>query len=289
MRYTLVGHVSKDIVPSAPKGFLWGGTVTYSGQVVAQLGADVSVFTCAEEATDLRNIDTRLKWHFAPSNTTTTFVNMYDQMGNRHQTWSARARNIILSEFPELDPAPDIIHLAPVAVEISLEEIETFAQKYPESWLVSTPQGWMRRFDQDGHVYPIDWEHAEAMLSYMKAAVFSQEDIGERPELARSYARKSGIPIVYTKGAEGAILFQGNEQIVINAIPAQVADPTGAGDVIAATFFIRYFETGDPLEAVIWGTAAASIGIEHVGATGLPTLAQIEERLSQWPEKDRLG
>lgn len=288
MRYTLVGHVSKDLVPSAPEGFLWGGTVTYSGRVVVQLGANASILTCAEETVDLSPIDPRLTWHVSASPITTTFVNIYDEMGNRQQISPQRAKNIALNDFSVLNPPPDIIHFAPLTNEIPLAEIKAFAEKYPDSWLVATPQGWMRRFDEQNHVQRINWEYAEQMLPYFKAVVFSHEDIDHRADLARSYSQKSGVPVVYTQGINGAILFHGEEKIVVNAIPSQVADPTGAGDIIAAAFFMQYFETGDLLDAVFWGTAAASIGIEHVGATGLPTPTQIEARLSEWDEKDRI-
>lgn len=288
MQYTLVGHVSKDLVPSAPEGFLWGGTVTYGGRVVAQLGADVSILTCAEKQFDLNAIDSRLTWHVSVSPATTTFINNYDDFGHRHQMCLARADSISLQDFPDIQPVPDIIHLAPVMDEIPLAEVEAFAQKYPDSWLVATPQGWMRRITDDQKVERINWEYAEAMLPYLKAVVFSNEDIQHQDELAKTYAQY-GIPVLYTRGADGAILFQGNEKVVINAIPSQVVDPTGAGDMIGGAFFVHYFETGDPVEAAIWGTAAASIGIEHMGATGLPSRQAIEARLNQWDASQRFG
>ncbi len=288
MRYTLVGHVTKDIAPTAPEGFLWGGTVTYSGRVVAQLGAEVSILTTGEESANLRALDPRLNWHISESPVTTTFENIYDAVGNRQQTCPLRAKNINLNDFPDLEPAPDIIHLSPLTNEISLETIQAFAEKYPDSWLVATPQGWMRAFDEQNHVQHINWPDAEAMLPYFKAVVFSQEDINNQEDLARSYSQKTGIPVIYTSGIDGAIIFHGEEKIVVNAMPSQVVDPTGAGDIIAAAFFIRYFETGDLLDAVFYGTAAASIGIEHVGATGLPTRSAIEERLSQWDSSQRI-
>lgn len=289
MRYTLVGHVTKDITPTAPEGFLWGGTVTYSGRVVAQLGGDVSILTTGEENAALRALDPRLNWHISESAKTTTFENIYDAVGNRQQTCPIRAKDIQADDFPRLEPAPDIIHFAPLTNEISLQTIQTFAEKYPDSWLVATPQGWMRGFDKQNNVYHIDWPDAEAMLPYFKAVVFSQEDINNQEDLARRYSQNTGIPVIYTSGIDGATIFQGTKRTVVNAIPSQAIDPTGAGDIIAAAFFIRYFETGDLLDAVFWGTAAASIGIEHIGATGLPTRADIENRLSEWDPSQRLG
>ena len=55
----------------------------------------------------------------------------------------------------------------------------------------------------------------------------------------------------------------------VPSLPRPEVDPTGAGDVFAAAFLVRYQETGDPLEAAAFAACAASCVVEGVGATTL--------------------
>ena len=57
-------------------------------------------------------------------------------------------------------------------------------------------------------------------------------------------------------------------------------DPTGAGDVFAAAFLVRYQETGDPLEAAAFGACAASCAVEGVGASTLGDRDEVLRRLA---------
>jgi sugar/nucleoside kinase (ribokinase family) len=62
-------------------------------------------------------------------------------------------------------------------------------------------------------------------------------------------------------------------------------DPTGAGDVFAAAFLVRYHESGNPLEAAAFAACAASCVVEGVGAS---TLGDREEVLRRVALRDRL-
>ena len=72
---------------------------------------------------------------------------------------------------------------------------------------------------------------------------------------------------------------------VIPGFPRQEVDPTGAGDVFAAAFLMRYQETGDPSEAAVFACCAASCVVEGLGTSTLGDRAEIERRLEQ---RDRL-
>ena len=71
------------------------------------------------------------------------------------------------------------------------------------------------------------------------------------------------------------------------ALPRTEVDPTGAGDVFAAAFLVRYQETGDPLEAAAFGACAASCAVEGVGTSTLGDRAEVEQRLEQRLAPDR--
>ena len=54
-------------------------------------------------------------------------------------------------------------------------------------------------------------------------------------------------------------------------------DATGAGDIFAAAFFVRYLRTRDPWEATRFATLLASHSVARVGLNGIPTTAEIEQ------------
>ncbi|PJF43239.1 MAG: hypothetical protein CUN55_09095 [Phototrophicales bacterium] len=269
MHYVVIGHPCQDIIPT---GYAWGGGVIYSGLTAYQLGATVSVITRCQLHPDL---DPRLHWHIIPDTTTTIFENRYDPLsGERQQFMHARAGDIDISELSKRKISADIVHLAPVANEIRYEAIPSLDEK---TWLVATPQGWMRQLGDNHRVIHQTWQGAERLLPYLKALSLSEEDVQGDLELVRYYA--SVVPFVlYTKGYKGAVLFMGNETLSIDAFPASVVDLTGAGDVIAAAFFIRLYETHNPQEALEFGAAAAAIAIEGRGASNIPTREQIAQR-----------
>jgi sugar/nucleoside kinase (ribokinase family) len=149
-------------------------------------------------------------------------------------------------------------------------------------WIVATTQGWMRTANAEGLVHHIPWKNADQILPNLRTVVFSQEDVKYDMDVARRYAA-AGPVVLYTKGLDGSILFYEGKEIRIGSAPANVVDLTGAGDVIAATFFVYFRETGDPIEAAIHGAVASAMAIEHPGATGLPSRAELEARLATIP------
>jgi sugar/nucleoside kinase (ribokinase family) len=58
-------------------------------------------------------------------------------------------------------------------------------------------------------------------------------------------------------------------------------DATGAGDIFAAAFFIRLFNTRDPWEAARFATALAAYSVTRVGLNGIPTKNEIESCLME--------
>lgn len=275
MRYSLIGHVVKDIAPDSPQGFRWGGGVLYSGLTASQLGADVQVITCCQNFAKHQEPAPQFRWHVQDDPHTTTFDNRYDlATGIRQQRVLARASDIHFN--PDLLPPSDIVHLAPLVNEIDAHQVPQF----PESvWLLATPQGWMRHLDGEGRVSWQSWQDAPLLLPRLKALALSMEDVRDDMELVRHYATLCPT-VLLTQGPLGSILFHAGQESHIPAFPPhKLVDLTGAGDVIAAAFFVRYYETGDPLAAAHFGAMTATLSIEHHGAEGLPTRPQVEARL----------
>lgn len=277
MQYTVIGYLVKDVAPDTPAGFRWGGGVMYSGLTAARLGANVQVITCCETSGVVTMLHPNMHWHIQPHERTTTFDNRYDPVTGVRQQWLlARAGDIEITS--SLVPPSDIVHLAPLASEIDVRHLPEFSEN---AWLVATPQGWMRQVDADGRVSKRPWEDAAILLPYLKALVLSVEDVKGDFELVRSYAA-AGPTVLYTHGPEGSVVLHQGQEIPIRAFPPkEIVDPTGAGDVIAAAFFVRFRETSDPVMAATFGAMAATICIEHHGGDGLPDRDELDTRLAQ--------
>ena len=77
---------------------------------------------------------------------------------------------------------------------------------------------------------------------------------------------------------KGAILFVNGERNPVPAAPAREVEPTGAGDVFAAAFLIRYNLTGDPFEAASYAAVAGALTVEAPGISGVPTAERLAGR-----------
>ena len=136
----------------------------------------------------------------------------------------------------------------------------------------------MRGWDESRHVRPKRWQTAEAILPHADVLILSEEDIAASPEDLEKYIQWTRI-VVLTKGRHGATLYENGQILESTAYPADEVDPTGAGDVFAAAFLIKYHETGSSQAALSFAHCAASFAVEGHGTTGIPTLDQVNSRL----------
>jgi 1D-myo-inositol 3-kinase len=88
-----------------------------------------------------------------------------------------------------------------------------------------------------------------------------------------------------TRGWRGLTLLTREGEYEVPSLPRPEADPTGAGDVFAAAFLVRYHDSGDPLGAAAFACCAASCAVEGVGTSTLGDRAEVERRLA---ERERL-
>jgi sugar/nucleoside kinase (ribokinase family) len=182
---------------------------------------------------------------------------------------------------PEDIPAewrhPPIVHLAPLAREVDAH----FAVLFPDSLVCVTPQGWMRQWDETKRVRMRPWEEANDILPHVDVVVLSEEDLNGDTSLIYDYACKAKIALM-TQGARGCMVFTCGEERHISGFPVSEVDPTGAGDVFAAAFMVRYQETQDPIQAARFANATASFCVHAPGVTGIPTRVQVEERMKEF-------
>lgn len=274
--YLLIGHVTKDILSNGE--FVYGGTVTYGSVVAKQLGWHPVVVTAAGPDFAPSPFLTDIDWHILPSSDTTTFRNEYDAQGNRQQTVGPLARSLRAVDVPVECLSASIVHLCPLNQEVPASITSLFER----SLLITTPQGWMRQWNEQGLVSRSEWTTADELLSNIEVAVISIEDIEGDWSIAEQWAALASV-LVVTEEAKGCTIFNKGQRQIVPPRPARPVDPTGAGDVFATAFAIRLNETGDLWQAARFANVTASIAIERVGPEGSPSRAEVERYLAQHP------
>jgi 1D-myo-inositol 3-kinase len=282
--FLTIGHVTRDILPD--NTFSLGGTVTFAALSAYRLGLVAAITTCAD-AELLADLPTRLPeigLAVRSSSATTAFVNTYHE-GFRTQYLRARADQLRLEDVPETWRKASIVLYGPLDQELSPAMISLFP-RHPGVIFAATPQGWLRRWDEDGRVRPTPWTAAREILPLLDVLILSHDDLlpfanGRRSDADAILTQWSmHVPmLVATDGRHGATLFQHGSAEHFPAYPANEVDPTGAGDVFAAAFLVYYHRHGDPRKAIDFANCVASLSIEHVGIAGIPTLEMVRERM----------
>jgi sugar/nucleoside kinase (ribokinase family) len=277
--YLAIGHICQDVIQSpveTPGAFFaqdrwytFGGTVTYAARTAHALGQRVAVLTSAAGDLNLAEALPGIAVNCLPSASTTTFENTYRD-GTRQQFVHAVAERITLNDVPAAWRQAAIVHLGPVAQEIDPAILEAFSGAF----IGLTPQGWLRTWDEQGRVQPCAWENAQVLR--VNALVLSIEDVGGDEALIAAWGKQAPV-LVATQGARGATVYVKGQPKHIPAPTVSEVDPTGAGDIFAAAFFIRLYETGDPLAATHFAACLAAASVTRRGLDGIPTQAEIEQ------------
>ncbi|MFO7631750.1 MAG: PfkB family carbohydrate kinase [Caldilinea sp.] len=280
----LIGNVTRDLINENDfSAYRLGGTVTFAAVVADRLGRRPTVITRATPDTDLSAMPASTQLVVLPTPSTTTFANIYTPHG-RIQYCHTPAPPIGAKDIAVELRHPDIVLLGPIANEIEPDVPAIFPK---DTVVAAVPQGWMRRWDADGRVHSKLWENARQILPHLDAVIVSLEDIDydwERLAPAFDY-----VPlIVVTEYRDGATVFQRQldgsiMEAKVPPRPAIEVDPTGAGDTFATSFLIRLEETRDPIQAARFGNVAASMSVERVGSTGVPTRDEILSYMDAHP------
>ena len=86
-------------------------------------------------------------------------------------------------------------------------------------------------------------------------------------EAAVAAAEETGLLVVMTRGARGAVVLTPHGPEAVDAAPApRVVDTTGAGDLFAAGFLYGLTHGMGPVESTRLGGLCASEVISHTGA-----------------------
>ena len=267
--YLVIGHITQDITPSGNK---IGGTVSFSGLTAASFGKKVGIVTSCAYDLDISPVN-QLEAAIRYCDRTTTFENIQTPNG-RIQRLHQRADELDLSSIPEAWRNAPIVHLGPLAREVA----PTLVHAFPNSMVCVTPQGWLRDWDTSGKVRVGAWPEASYVLEGAEAAVLSLEDVGGDESLIEEMMSSVRVMAV-TEGAIGARVFWNGDLRWFTPPVIEEVDPTGAGDIFAAAFFILLNQMHDPWEAARTATRLASNSVTRSGLLSVPTREEIQVAL----------
>jgi len=270
-RLLAVGHVTRDVVPG---GDHLGGSVVYAARTATRLGWRAAIATSAcDDLAGVPELD-GIRCFAGRGAATTRFRNRYGPTGRREQELLSRAGPVDPTLVEESWRSPEVLLLAPVAGELP----KGTARSFRADLVGATGQGWLRGIGPDGRrVVPQDWREPEEDLVGVSILFLSLEDVAG--DVSRARSRLGQVQLVaVTLGSHGVELHDRDGSRAIVAQPRPEVDPTGAGDVFAAAFLVRYHETRDPVEAASFACCAASFAVEAVGSSGLPDREQVERR-----------
>jgi 1D-myo-inositol 3-kinase len=271
-RLLALGHVSRD---RQAGGDVLGGSVTSGTLAARRLGWDAAILTSAgpdfEAARELPGIPVFLR----RSPATTRFVNEYGEDGERHQVVTARADDVDLAELPDEWANPDVLLMGPLVGELA----GVSATDLAAGCVGAIAQGYVRAIDGSGRVSAKEWVRPDRDLPGVHVLFLSEHDLPDADARARELI--AHVPMVaLTRGWRGLTLLTRDGAHEVPSLPRPEVDPTGAGDVFAAGFLVRYHETGDPLEAAAFGACAASCAVEGVGTSTLGDRAEVLRRMA---------
>lgn len=272
VHYLAIGHIANDLTPEGSK---LGGTVSYSALTARAMGYTPGIVTACGPEAPLGAL-AGMPLHQKASAASTTFENTYNQ-GARTQYLRARAALLSIADVPTDWLRAPIVHVAPLDSELEPDLLADF----DGAFVGLTPQGWFREWDESGRVrarrWPTDadWPRTAPLFGRANAIVFSIEDVGGDWALAERWARVAQV-LAVTRGREGCTVFRRGFGARDFAAAAQTeVDPTGAGDVFAAAFFVHFYETQDPYAAAVVANHIAGVSVTRPGLDGVPTTDEV--------------
>jgi sugar/nucleoside kinase (ribokinase family) len=267
--FVAVGHLTVDELSS---GLRPGGSALYAGLFAHQQGLRVGLLTSFGPDFPFDVLPPEIEVVGVPAVGTTRFALDYRAEGRR-LTIKERAARLDPSHLPPHFAEAGLAYLCPVADEVAPE----LAHAFPDAAVGVGAQGWCRVWEREGTVRMRSWPDPRPVLARAQALFLSSDDVAGW--VTRAIELYQEVPLgALTFAEKGAVLFVNGERHIIPAAPAHEIEPTGAGDVFAAAFLVRYNATGDAFEAASYAAVAGALTVEAPGIAGVPTAALLAER-----------
>lgn len=268
-----IGHLTFDETPS---GVRPGGSAYYSALTAHRLGLSVGLLTSVAPGYPLDIFPGGIEVAVVPSAHTTRY-RLGQVKGARTLTLLSRASDIELEHLPAAWREAPLGVLCPVAGEVD----PALAGTFDDAAVAVLPQGWMRKRGRGGLMGPQPWEDAADVLPRTQLLVLSEEDLPAGEAGALAWLQQVPLGAI-TRGKRGATLYVNGDSYHVDADQAAEVDPTGAGDVFAATLLIEYQRLGDAWEAAAAAACAGAAAVEAEGPAAIPELAELQARLAAY-------
>lgn len=265
--YLVIGHLTRDLVPG---GSRLGGTVAYAGLTARALGLRVGIVTSWGEELELGQLR-QFPIVSYPTEASTTISNIPTPEG-RVQVMHHVAPNLGFNLVPDPWRNPAIVHLGPIAQEVE----PSLVRNFPSALIGVTPQGWLRAWNEEGHVHFSEWPESTFVLQRAGAAVISVEDVESDEDRIIEMASSCRI-LAVTEREMGARLYWNGDVRRFRPPKVTMVDDTGAGDIFAAAFFVRLYTTRDPWESARFATLLSGFSVTRSGLESIPTPEEIQE------------
>src|SRR2546427_5194095 len=123
-----------------------------------------------------------------------------------------------------------MVLLAPLMMEVDAR----LAAACVDGSVAAEAQGWLRGLARDGAVRTVRWEAATQALRTLQALFLSASDVRGQESAMTEWVQRVPIAVV-TAGSLGALLYVNGDRYEVRPRRALEVDPTGAGDVFAAS------------------------------------------------------
>lgn len=285
-KFLVVGNITKDELISKSGRLISFGGSSYAGIAAARLGYKAHLLCRSRSNRELdpwikKLREEGIEVEVQPDDHITFFVNDYSY-GERRQLLLEHTGKIVYSSLGRMD----IIHFDPMFCEIDLESLKK-ARKDCE--ILSLDVQGLVRARKDKRVFGRFWEERGEFLCHIDFLKVGKKEI-ELVSKKRSYRKvceellSMGAKVVaLTLGEKGSVVF-GEDYYEIPAYRTQEIDPTGAGDVYATAFAIKYFESREALTSGLFASAASSFVIEDFGTKNIAARESVEERYRRLKE-----
>jgi sugar/nucleoside kinase (ribokinase family) len=269
--FVAIGHVTLDQFGDVVRP---GGAALYAAVTAARLGLSAGILTSHAEDFPLELLPTDIEVVSVPAASTTVFEHAGGS-GERTLRVRATAQPLAIDDLPEDWRDPELVLLAPVVNEVD----GALAAAFEGATLAAEAQGWLRAVARDGAVRTQAWPSPKAVLSRLQALFLSGADVRGQEAAMMEWVQRVPVAAV-TAGARGALLYVNGDRYEVRPRRARQIDATGAGDVFAATWLVRYRISGDPWEAAEAATCAASLAVEDEGWAGVPDASALDAALA---------